>query len=276
VVAFHLKSSTGIDFDRPETVTGSIGALEDYLQRTFRDGAGPLMDRAGRALQDAFSISGGDFSYGQAGDLLELVDKLSRRSSALAVLSRAKDGDHFALSYAGTGRRRDAADPEFPGVLFATFLQRGLQKRCLNVLIISEEERRQLRAFLDRRRGQYPPAIVNLDGVVIATHEELYGSNSLAASAPLSFQPILDTLNSAKQRAADSRLSGLNVSGTVAGALFGNARFAQCIQLEKMWHETARHFSMPMTVMCPYDKVIEDPHRSALAGCHDGGVHQIQ
>ena len=56
MIAFHIKSSAGIDFSRPETVVANIKALEDYLQRTFRDSASMLMDKAGNNLLAAFSL----------------------------------------------------------------------------------------------------------------------------------------------------------------------------------------------------------------------------
>ena len=76
--------------------------------------------------------------------------------------------------------------------------------------------------------------------------------------------------------AEERQLSGLNVVGTVAGTLFSKGKFAECLQLEKLWHEIILQFSMPITVMCPYEKPIDDLNRAPLISCHSGGLHQIQ
>lgn len=268
VIASHVKSSTGIDFSSPETVAGKVNALEDYLLHTFRDGAPLLMERMGSTLMAAFSLPYGDFQYSRAGDLARLVEGLARRSRSLKAIDSARDRDHFVVSYARA--------EEFP-CLLAAFLRRGSLNGCLNVLIISEDEKRRLASFLSsgERLGEFP---VSPDGVFIVTHAELYGNLDSSPSSPphiLSFRPILDALKQAGRDAAERKLSGLNVVGTFAGMLFGKGKFAECLQIEKKWHETILQFPMPVTVMCPYEKPIEDVHQAPLISCHSGGLHLV-
>lgn len=190
------------------------------------------MDRVGNNLLNAFSFPEKDgFQYSQTGDLAALVEKILKRNDAVAILSTAQDGDHFTMSYAGK--------EEFSNLL-VTFLQRGTQNNCLNVLIISEDEKRRLGSFLNSFRecrdkseaGSMP------DDTVIMTHAELYGDELDSASLPLSFQPIMNGMAQARQLAIQKQKSGLNVVGTVAGRLFSMGRFDECLQIERLWHET--------------------------------------
>ena len=276
MIAFHIKSSAGIDFSRPETVVANIKALEDYLQRTFRDSASMLMDKAGNNLLAAFSLPDRNFQYCKVGDLSRLVEKIIRRSNSITILSNAQDKDHFVMSYA-------SKEEELPSTLVA-FLQRGFQNKCLNLLILSEYEKRLFESFLasyKKTHGKGSMAVGGQDdnnNIVILTHDELFGNlDSLSSSSfPLSPQPILNILNQARQTAIERQLSGLNVVGTVAGTLFSKGKFAECLQLEKLWHEIILQFSMPITVMCPYEKPIDDLNRAPLISCHSGGLHQIQ
>jgi hypothetical protein len=275
VIALHIQSRTGIDFSHPETVVGNVRVLEDSLHQTFKDSAAPLMEKAGNKLLAAFSLpndyNNNNFQYSQTGDLSTLVEKILKRNDPIAILHNARDRDHFTMSYT----RKD----EFP-TLLVTFLQRGVQNNCLNVLVISEDEKRLFESFLNSSEGHhyYGKSTMGFsddDSIVIVTHDELYGDIDSFSSSSLSSQPIVDSLNRVKQRAIQKQMSGLNIVGTFAGRLFSKGRFEECLQIENLWHHTIQQFSMPITVMCPYEKPIDEPHRTPLAICHNGGLHQI-
>jgi hypothetical protein len=289
IIALHLKSSADIDFLRPETVVSNVRVLEDYLQRTFRDSANTLMSEMAEKLLADFAFlpdknnttTNNNFSqYSEAGDLSKLVEKIMIGNDPAAILRNAQDKDHFVMSYS----RKE----EFPDLL-VTFLERGFQNNCLDVLLISEEEKRQFESFLISSKRHHHhhdydyygktrigPDPANNPDVFIVTHAELYGDKRLDSTSSISFQPILDILGRAKKKAAEKQMSGLNVVGTVAGALFDNGQFEECLRIEKKWDETIRDFPMPITLMCLYKKPIEDPHRTPLVMCHSGGIHQLQ
>jgi hypothetical protein len=268
VITLHMQSRTGVDFSRPETVVGNVRVLEGFLHQTFRDSANSLLDKAGNNLLATFSLPDyNTFQYSQTGDLAALVEKILKRSDSLSILSDALDKDHFIMSY--THRQ------ELPSII-AAFLQRGVQNNCVNVLAISEDEKRRLVSFLKSSQklhhGKNTTGLLD-EHVIIVTHDELYGD--LDSISSMSFQPFMDILNQARQLAIQKQMSGLNVVGTVAGSLFSNGHYEECLQIENTWHETVYQFPMPITVMCLYEKPIDEPHQTPLLRCHNGGLHQI-
>jgi hypothetical protein len=268
VIELHIRSRTTLDFSRPETVVDNVRALEDFLHQTFRDSANSLLDKAGNNLLATFSLPGTNtFQYSQIGDLTALVEKILKRRESLGILSDAQDKDHLIMSY--------TYKQELP-ILIATFLQRGAQRNCVNVIVISEDEKRRLAFFLKSsekvHHGKNATHLLD-ENVIIVTHDELYGD--LGEGSSLSFQPFMDILDQAKHLAIQKQLSGLNIVGTVAGTLFSNGHYEECLKIENIWHETVRQFHMQITVLCLYEKPIDEPHRTSLVICHNGGLHQI-
>jgi hypothetical protein len=86
---------------------------------------------------------------------------------------------------------------------------------------------------------------------------------------------FVNILNQARQQVIQKQMSGLNIVGTIAGRLCGKGRFEECLQIENMWHETIRQFSIPITLMCTYEKPIDESHRTHFAECHSGGIYAI-
>jgi hypothetical protein len=272
VVSLHIKSKTNIDFFRPETVIGNVRVLEDLLHETFRDSTVVLMEKVGNNLLAAFSIRDNNnnnynFQYSQLGDLATLIESLLKKNDVIAILHNVQDGDHFTMSYTNKDK--------FPSLLI-TFLQRRSQENCLNVLIISEDEKRRLQSFLDSSKGDHNDKSTTdfIDNnTLIVTHSELYGD--LDSVSSFSLQPFMDGLNQAREIAIQKQMSGLNIVGTLAGALYSKGRFEECLQIEEQGHQALRQFPMPITVMCLYEKPIDEPHQTPLLRCHNGGLHQI-
>ncbi len=273
VVSLHIKSKSGIDFSRPETVVGNVKVLEEVLHKTFRDSTVVLMDKIGNSLLAAFSDSDNnsksnyDFQYSQLGDLAIQIEGLLKRDDCVEIMRKTQEGDHFIVNY---------TDKDKLSNLLVSFLEFGAQKNCLNVLIISEDEKQRLQSFLSSSNGvRHEKSMMNFrdKNTLVVTHGDLYGD--LDAASSFSLQPFMEGLNRVRELAIQTKMSGLNIAGTLAGALYCKGKFEQCLQIEEQGHEALHQFPMPSTVICLYERPVDEPHRTPLLKCHTGGHHQV-
>jgi DcmR-like sensory protein len=270
VISLHIKSRTGKDFSHAEILVGNVRVLEEFIQSAFRCSATLLLDKVGNNLVAAFSLkdNNSSFQYSQIGDLSSLVDKIVQRNDSLALVSNAPCRDHFIMNY--------THEEEFL-TLLVTFLQRGIKNKCINVIVVTEDEKRQIESFLNYSKNyhhdQSTVAFFDNNNTLLVTDPELIGDLNSVSS--LSFQPFANILNQATQQVTQKQMSGLNIVGTIAGRLYGKGRFEECLQIENMWHETIRQFSILITLMCTYEKPIDEPHRTHFAECHGEGIYDI-
>lgn len=194
----------------------------------------------------------------ERGQFSKMIRGYKKAAEIRKMMSSMKDRDHIAHCFSSR---------VYHDQMIHSFVMRGVKSNQLNILVISSEEERAFNRVLGQNEIEFDP-LVNSGKLVILRHEELYGSD-LGSS----FEPLMKQLQMAQVLAKARKMSGLNVIGTIAGNLALTGQLERCLQIERSWHETIRTFSMPITLLCPYQSdILAASTETQLVQYHNSGL----
>ncbi len=127
------------------------------------------------------------------------------------------------------------------------FCSSGLQNNFLNVLIVSEDERKYYQNIL--RKGNFDVnGLIESGNLLFCTHEQLFDNNSIG----LSFTPVREFMSSIRDLIHDEHKSGVQIVGTIANRLAQDGNVEHCSNIESSWNKFFEYYEIPYNLFCPY------------------------
>ena len=168
---------------------------------------------------------------------------------------------HMAVSY---------SNKEELSQLICNFIQKGIQKNMLNLLIIQKKyEPYYISMFEDYN-------FTKLDN--IKEEIEIIYSDNLFENMSFgeSYSPIITALDIASDLAKAKKKSGLNIIGTIAHDLLLNSEEKKCFRIEEGWKRIIPHYSPPIQLLCPHKIPVKKSSGKELELSHSEGFQKFE
>lgn len=191
--------------------------------------------------------------------MINLKYEISYHVSTSKLISDMNERDHIAANCT-----KDAEIEE----IITNFVLRGIMHNQINFWLVKKYEKEIWLAIL-KKAGIDVNCLINSQELIILDSDEIF------SEAPFSFNPIHGHLENLKSLIRDKQKSGINVIGTLAGTLFSQARFSDCTNIERNWHEVIETFEIPITLLCLYNSSMSEKYQSVLIGVHNVGMLTI-
>jgi hypothetical protein len=159
------------------------------------------------------------------------------------IILEMKDRDHIVFTYND--------ESQFKEIINA-YIRRGIDHNQINVLLIYTKEQQKFIESIDRVKN-VDFLLNSQDIMIIPADEGFYDDGSFSAIPSLN--SIRDIGELAKKKSKD----GLNVLATLPTKLIEQGRYEDALQLENMSNDAIKGFEIPITVLCLYKAVPENP-----------------
>ena len=168
---------------------------------------------------------------------------------------------HMAVSY---------SDKKELSQLICNFIQKGIQKNMLNLLIIQKKyEPYYISMFEDYN---FTKSDNIKEEIEIIYSDNLFENMSFGES----YSPIITALDIASDLAKAKKKSGLNIIGTIAHDLLVNNEEKKCFRIEEGWKRIIPHYSPPIQLLCPHKIPVKKSSGKELELRHSEGFQKFE
>lgn len=199
----------------------------------------------------------------QNGNTMKIIlnqnDNHYKMNQILKTCSTSKEkihSKHYIVTY--------ATQKELSELCFQ-FIKQGQENNFLNVLFLSKKQELSLRTLLKQNKISLK---FFLKDSVIFIHEDIIQSNGNNSF----FESILEMMNSISSIVTHNKKIGINFFGTFASHLYENGKEDLCLKLEKNWDILIKYYSIPINLVCPYQKSEKQKAFDDLQGFHPDGI----